>query len=83
MSFRILKIKAGMSFKFDADPSITRLCSVAAGDKLSVKLDTQQNEFAITTHGMFKIKAASLCEIYNAGHKDAVLHVTCLTTDHY
>lgn len=83
VSFRLLTVKTGLSFRFDVESSKTRICSIAAGAKLSVKLDTEKEDFVISTNGIFKIKSGIMCEVHNCGDDDIVLHVTSLSIDYY
>lgn len=67
-------IPSGTVHKFEADASITRLCSLAGG-KVRVKVDGE-DEFAIGWHGMFRINPGVGCTVFNRAYVDAVLHVT-------
>ncbi|KAM7220454.1 hypothetical protein V8F06_004233 [Rhypophila decipiens] len=74
ISFVATHIPSGTVHRFVPDETKLRMCTLANG-KLRVTVDGEP-EFAIGTHGVFKLSPGKGCRIVNRAYVDAVLHVT-------
>lgn len=76
VTFQATHVPSGTVHKFEADASITRMCSLVCG-KVRVTVDGEA-EFAIGANGLFRINPGVGCSIFNRAYVDAIVNVTSM-----
>jgi hypothetical protein len=76
VNFNVLTIAARSEHKFNTKNVGFRLCSVATGGRVEVKLGVVG--FGIGVGGMWRVKSGEKCVVRNKGKEVVVLHVTSM-----
>ncbi|KAK3291210.1 uncharacterized protein B0H64DRAFT_44584 [Chaetomium fimeti] len=75
INFQAITVTSGRVHHFSADPTKTRMCTLASG-KLRVQVGG--DDFVVGSQGIFKIVPGTACTVTNRCYMDLVLHVTSL-----
>lgn len=77
VGFHVQVIKALSTLRFERDTANITICSIAQG-KLAVKI-SEEPEFKIGPHGLFKIPAGGTVSVRNLSEADAVVHIVTVS----
>lgn len=74
-TFRIELIRSGRNHSITAETGITRICSIASGGKLTVRMDGEA-AIVIGPHGLFVVRPGSSCVVESEVYDEVALHIT-------
>jgi len=77
VSFRVECVQSGHKLRMEALLNKLRLCSVASG-QVRIRI-SDEPEFTVGPHGLFKLKPGVACVVENRNYDDAVLHVSLIS----